>query len=321
MDKKFYYNEITLIKIFATFFITWFHFKGIVPETFAPLFVGGGIGNSLFFYASGYLLSFKQEDYYGQWVIKKFVRILPSIWVFTMVVLMFAPYAIDFKWYNLIYPTRFWFVNCILCFFFVIYLLRNKINSLKGIIVVSAINCILYVANYFLFVDYSKVVLDEGGVKCWFYFFLFFLWGYYDKKTKSVCKGSWKSMICFFIAIVCFFFYKKVCCKYELFTSAQFIFIPLFFGGVVYFSRYLANFLASFQIPEKGKKVLSKISDLTLDIYIVQIVIINLIGEKLPFPISIISLMFLILISAKVNNYLSDKIRMALNYLLTCRRN
>lgn len=53
MDKKFYYNEITLIKIFATFFITWFHFKGIVPETLAPLFVGGELVILCFFMLPG----------------------------------------------------------------------------------------------------------------------------------------------------------------------------------------------------------------------------------------------------------------------------
>lgn len=30
MERKLFYNDITIIKLLATFFITWFHFKGVV---------------------------------------------------------------------------------------------------------------------------------------------------------------------------------------------------------------------------------------------------------------------------------------------------
>ena len=59
------------MKVIATFFITWFHFQLVVPQKFAPLFIGGVIGNSLFFYASGYLLKFKEENYTGNWIVNK----------------------------------------------------------------------------------------------------------------------------------------------------------------------------------------------------------------------------------------------------------
>lgn len=39
---KGYYNEITVMKAMAAFFITWFHFKWTVPQEYANLFVGGG---------------------------------------------------------------------------------------------------------------------------------------------------------------------------------------------------------------------------------------------------------------------------------------
>lgn len=79
-----YFNEITLLKVIATFCITWFHFKWTVPAQLSPLFIGGAIGNSLFFFASGFLLKFKDEQYPCEWLIKKFLRLLPSIWIFYM---------------------------------------------------------------------------------------------------------------------------------------------------------------------------------------------------------------------------------------------
>ena len=121
------------MKVIATFFITWFHFQFVAPQKYAPLFIGGVIGNSLFFYASGYLLKFKEEKYIGNWIFNKCIRILPSIWVFSVIacLISFGDYKI--VWYNFLYPTQFWFVNSILSYFVLIYfvyrLLRLKTSS------------------------------------------------------------------------------------------------------------------------------------------------------------------------------------------------
>lgn len=181
MGNKHFYNDITIIKFLATFFITWFHFKGVVPERFAPIFIGGAIGNSMFFYASGYLLNFKEEKYYGQWLVNKYLRIMPSIWVFTVVLFLITNgEGMFFQWTMLLYPTKFWFVNSILCYFLIAYLVRRWLTSKKGLAILCVIVFCFYVVNYALFVDHTKIVMDEGGYKCWFFFF-FFLWGYYDK--------------------------------------------------------------------------------------------------------------------------------------------
>ena len=50
MPKKEFYNNITLLKVLATFLITWFHLKPYVSDILQPLFIGGALGNSLFFY-------------------------------------------------------------------------------------------------------------------------------------------------------------------------------------------------------------------------------------------------------------------------------
>lgn len=69
--QKGYYNEITIMKAMAAFLITWFHFKWTVPHQFANAFIGGAIGNTIFFFCSGYLLKFKDEKFAGEWFVKK----------------------------------------------------------------------------------------------------------------------------------------------------------------------------------------------------------------------------------------------------------
>lgn len=309
MENKYFYNDITIIKLLATFFITWFHFKDVVPEQFAPFFIGGAIGNSMFFYASGYLLSFKKDRYYGQWLVNKYLRIMPSIWVFTVGCFFVTNSSgMNFQWTMLFYPTKFWFVNCILCYFLIVYLVRRWLTK-NGLVILGTIVFCFYVVNYVLYVDHTKVVMDEGGYKCWFFFFFFFLWGYYDKSHKNVCSGKIGSVIWFVFAIGIFFLYKKVGCRNQTLVYLQFIFIPLCLYVVVYFSRYVANYIVSKDLPENVKRLFSFVSDLTLDIYIVQIAIINSLGANLPFPISIVILSVTIFIVAFFNNYLAKLLR------------
>lgn len=59
-----YYNSITLLKVCATFLITWFHLKPYAPDFLQPIFIGGALGNSLFFFASGFLIKNKRRAFY-----------------------------------------------------------------------------------------------------------------------------------------------------------------------------------------------------------------------------------------------------------------
>lgn len=112
-----YYNHVTILKVAATMFITWFHFKSFIPTPIDKLFIGGMLGNSLFFYCSGYLSSIKTEQYKGEWLINKWSRIMPSVWIGTILLLLVK----DIKIYNFIYPTSFWFINALLIFYIIFY--------------------------------------------------------------------------------------------------------------------------------------------------------------------------------------------------------
>ena len=164
-------------------------------------------------------------------------------------------------------------------------------------------------------VDHSQIVLDEGGLKCWFYFFFFF-WGYYDKLNKRIFKGSWMSVAGFIGCIILFFVYKKIGGRYAGFVWAQVVLIPLLLGGIVYFSRYVVNFMMRMPVSENGKFLLSKISSLTLDIYIVQVFLINMLMPTMPFPVNVMIIFIVILLASYVNNYLAERISSLLNYIL-----
>lgn len=323
MKQKVFYNEVTWMKVIATFFITWFHFQFVTPQKYAPLFIGGVIGNSLFFYASGYLLKFKEEKYIGNWIINKCIRILPSIWVFSVIACLISFGDYNIEWYNFLYPTQFWFVNCILCYFVLIYFayrilrLKTSSNVMGGhvLVVLGALTMIGFVWNYIENVNHTRIVLDEGGFKCWFYFF-FFLWGYYDHSEGRKFIGNRKSVFWFMLSIILFYTCKKIGGRYETMIYMQFVFIPLLLANMLYHARYLVNFLMQIHIPIKMQSCLGYIANLTLDIYIVQVLIIQVIGNQLPFPLNILVLLIIIFIASVINHKIASRISDALTSIL-----
>lgn len=331
---KGFYNEITIMKAIAAFLITWFHFKWTVPDMFSNIFVGGAIGNTIFFYCSGYLLKFNEEKFKGEWLIKKIIRLLPSVWIFMLFVCLFnfiRNQQLVYSIFNWIYPTTYWFINAILFFFLVIYILKVffildlNLNSSKCESILKNkfwllifITIILYVSNYFLFVkEHHKVVMDDGSVKCWFYFFIFFLYGYYAKLRKKVLVVKhWSQVVFFPCSIGLFYFYKKSAENFPILAELQFIIIPLCLFLVLYTSRYFAIWIYNLNLLKPIQKVLTCLSNITLDIYIVQVYLINWLMPEISFPINIIVLFIIIVIAAIINKNIADRIgKFILNHI------
>lgn len=307
MAKKIYYNEITILKVIATFLITWFHFKWTVPKDYSFLFIGGAIGNSLFFYASGYLLKFRDEQFKGEWILNKITRLYPSVWVF-LTLTLFLGNNLSVSWQNYLYPTPFWFINCILVFYLFVYLFRklfSDCHNTKGRNILLISIFVIYVVNYFINVDHSKIILDEGGIKSWFYFFFFFIWGYRDSISKKCYNGTWKSALFFPFFIGLFYLYKIIGSKSEIAVLLQFVFIPLLLSLVVLSARYFASFLYKIKISETKKYIISYISNLTLDIYIVQVFLINKLMPSIIFPFNICVIFLAIILSGIMVQYLA----------------
>jgi peptidoglycan/LPS O-acetylase OafA/YrhL len=301
-----YYNEIAILKVVATLFITWFHFKWTVPPAFAPLFIGGAIGNSFFFFCSGYLLKLKPEIFKGEWVLKKLVRLLPGIWIFCLVVQLTG--IEHYSGYNFFYPTPYWFVNAIICYFIVYYLFHKWIDKYKWVTIILVVLthfiwCVLYIPD-------SQLVMDEGGVKCWYYYFLFFLYGYYTK-NKKINGTKWNIFgTIFFIGL--FFVYKTICTPYPQLIAGQCLLIPGLLFGVLYNGIKSSAILVKIPVTTIVKKILIELSNLTLDIYIVQVVLINFFMPHIPFPLNVAVVFILIIFIAFINNRISEKVSKAI---------
>ena len=226
-------------------------------------------------------------------MLHKYIRIIPSVWIATIITI-FA--GINTHWYEWGYPTHFWFVNAILCFFLIYWMFHKWIDKhpYKTIILISILHIIWYLA----LVDHTFLSLDSVGIKIWFYNFNFFLFGHYiSSKSISVpnIKNKFLNIVLPIICIILFFGYKTLCKHYPQLCFWQFILMPLILFFFIFFTYQLMTKLAVIKIPYTIQHILSYISNMTLDIYVVQIAIMIIIGKlNLAFPTNIIIMLLCI---------------------------
>lgn len=324
MGKVQYYNEVTIMKAMATLFITWFHFKWSMPEIVQPLFVGGAIGNSIFFFCSGYLLKFKEEKYYGQWMIQKYVRVMVPVWI--VYALMIGGNVLRgtdtlLGWQHCIYPTTFWFVNSILCYFLIVFIAQRWIDARKtdkwkrnrNILILGGVSLLINLLWYVFFVDNkSAVIIDEGGYKSWF-FLTFFLWGYYVRNYGDKVKASNLSWIEAPLSLAMFYGYKKLAADWMI--EWQVVFVPVLLAYVIYAYRRLAKTILTNELPDGIKKVIMFLASITLEIYIVQMYLINWIMPEMGFPLNMVVSFVCIFIMAYVVHIIAAGVTLKLSFL------
>lgn len=316
-----YYNSITILKSFAVLFITWFHFKWSVPESLSPIFIGGSIGNSIFFFCSGYLLSFKREKYKGQWLLQKYLRIIPSVWVTLGIMTIcscFRPgisFGISFiEWF---WPNQFWFVKAILIYYFISYVsfdlfsifhIDERKISKSWVLTMMAFAFIAHILYYFFCVNKEIITMDDSGVHCWFYWYIFFLLGCYMKMLGTQISCGKLSIFESLLSIVLFFGYKVLAQRFVVLSYVQFITIPLLLFYIVYSLRKLSYYILSINLPNSIKNSLVFLSEITLEVYLVQYYFIKWLMPLIPFPINIGICLVVILIMAYITHIVASRI-------------
>lgn len=322
MASQKYYNEITVMKAMATLFITWFHFKSTVPEYLSPLFIGGAIGNSLFFFCSGYLLKFKEEKYSGQWFVDKYFRIMPTVWVMFTLIMMCdcirGIHTIGLNWWNWLFPlTHYWFICSILIYFLLIYIYknflanRNNVVSYTGILTLSILAIVFQEYSFLNECNHTDVIIDCGGINS-SYYMLFVLWGFYERRRqipkRERKQGFWTSVLFIILTFALFYGYKKYSYNISMLIELQVVFIPLLLALIVIAFRQFSIYIVNNKISERIKRIVIFLSNITLEIYVVQMYIINWIMPEIYFPINILLSLVCIITTAYIVKAITENI-------------
>lgn len=318
------FEFVIYLKAIATMLITNSHFDSIYP--IPQLSIGGSIGNSVFFWVSGYCLANIKTR--GSRVVDGCSWYLHRLWriylpcVVAVLINTFYRYAIHVATPNLkeilgniMNPTvGIWFVQAILVLYIIYYitvrLIDNGTLSLKRVFIIIEI---IYAISYVLCVDKSYISIEKNSLFKWIYYFAVMMLGFYCRKKK---RNNAQNKV--LLAIVCgalfivFYSLQFIIKKYAILLPFQFI-IHIEEIVFIYYITYLFENLESFLVEIKHKTVISKIAaslaKITLEIYLVQMVVIDLCAEYLTFPLSFIVAVVGIYVYASIVNYISTLVR------------
>lgn len=299
---------ITFLRALAACFITNAHYTGIYPT---ELIANGGlIGDVLFFAVSGYCLYNVKYDlsirgFWG-WYGKRIWRVYPPVLIMTAIYMALGFYRVSADkgvvwWY--IYPTYYHFVASIIVlyipFFFAMKIptVRERIPLVMGIIAV------VWVGVYWLYYDRSYYHIDtvrEPMIR--FLFMESMLLGAWfrqnDKRLRNRFKAVYPAAAA--VSFIAYFASKILFSRKAGLAPLQFlnqiaIFVLLFF----IFRTFCGLDGKLEKMPASLKAVVSFLSDMTLEIYVVQYVIIDIIRDlRLFFPLNWVVLTTSILLMA-----------------------
>ncbi len=286
---------ITFLRALAACVITNSHYTGIYPTVLIA--IGGLIGDVLFFSVSGYCLynvKYKLSPLgFASWYGKRLWRVFPPVLVITAVYMIAGAYSLEehnfFWWY--FFPTSYHFVASIIIlyvpFFFVM-----KIGALKNhLIWIMAGVGVAYLAVYVFFYDKSTYHIDKvREPMIWFLFFESMLLGALFRQRDSDWRNKFNPIwpIAAFVSFCVYFASKTLFSKKTALAPFQILNQVAILVLLYFLFRTFCSIDGKLEkMPTWLKNVVSFISSMTLEIYVVQSVLIGQIrGLKLVFPLN-----------------------------------
>lgn len=125
-------------------------------------------------------------------------------------------------------------------------------------------------------------------------------------------KGRVLMALGFPIMICAFFAFKKNAERHGALINLQVVAIPVLLALIVYTSRHLALLVFNARLPQWLKSIMVMMSNLTLDIYIVQMFFIDRLMPTMPFPLNVLVTLCVIFIASIINKNIADRIAKAI---------
>lgn len=305
---------ITFIRAISAMIITNAHYTGVYPT---DLIANGGLlGDVLFFAVSGYCLTNAKLSF-GKWYAKRLVRIYPPVIIITAIYALLGFYKIsgflDFIEF-FVYPTYYHFVASILVLYIPFYFVM-KINALKSRLpLVLGVTFGIELLVYMLFFDRSSYHIDNVySPMIWFLFFASMLIGAYVKQNDDKYRNKSKAVNIIMVLVLCvaYFASKMLFVKFSdvtLVSNFQILNQLILLALLYFLFAVFAGIDSKLEkLPKWIKSVLSFIGGMTLEIYLVQYVLIPMLNIG-PFPVNWIIITASIVACAFVLKFVSDKL-------------
>lgn len=309
------FDFIYLLKALASILITNSHLGDMYPSEFMA--IGGSFGNGLFFCISGFLLVHIKKNFVS-WYSGKIKRIYPTVFVGALLLVIVNRVAIT-GWADVVklfvYPTNWWFVAAIVVFY-ILYYFIIKINKQSILIGSMFAVVVVYFVVYFTCMDIHTFSVEGKDLSLfkWIYYFLIMLMGAYMRRKEAEYSSERKLLFLGLAAmsVVLWGALRVAFLLYPAFLPMQFLTqfaVVLFVYAMMRFGMAMEkNVQFAFICHWKIVKLLS---DITLEVYIVQAIVLPY-GKAFSFPINVVASYLFVFVAAIVLHYIvnvKDRIR------------
>ncbi len=292
---------ITVLRTLAACLITNAHYSGIYPIDL--LANGGLLGDILFFAVSGYCLYNVKQPFFS-WYGKRLLRIYPAVIIATVFYLATGAYSLSehtLGWW-LIYPTGYHFVASILVLYIPYYFVMRTDWLKNHMILLMGVTATIYVIIYFTVYDKSYYHIDtvrEPMIR--FLFMESMLLGAWFRQRDASVRNHFRGWEPFAAGITFFLYFaskllfsrRESLSQYQicnqLLIFALLFFLLLTFAGIDFRLE---------KLPAGIKRMIGFISGITLEIYVVQYVLIDMIRPIGHFPLNWLALTVAIIAAA-----------------------
>lgn len=314
---------ITVLRALAACIITNSHYVGVYPT---DLIANGGLfGDVIFFAVSGFCLT-NVKDSFPKWYGKRLVRVFPAVIIISLIYVLLGIHELEPSVKGVvssfIYPTAYHFVASIIVLYIPFYAVMKIQKLRENIPVVAGVTALIWLLIYIFVYDKSYYHIDtvrEPMIR--FLFFFAMLLGAYFKLSmeKYRNKKSIVSWILLPVLFVGYFASKLIFSRIDSISNFQIVnqFV-LFVLLVVTFRCFMSIDSWLEKLPKWIKSVITFVSGITLEIYLVQIGIIDDLNI-LPFPLNWLLITGVIVLLAFILNKVAVLIQKGLDKLLKLR--
>lgn len=312
---------ITVLRALAACIITNSHYVGVYPT---DLIANGGLfGDVIFFAVSGFCLANIKEKF-PKWYCKRLVRVFPAVLIISAVYVLLGIHSMEHSVLGVVntflYPTDYHFVASIIVLYVPFYIIMRVKKLRENLFAVAGVTAAVWLIIYIFVYDKSNYHIDtvrEPMIR--FLFFFAMLLGAYFKENleKYRNKKAVVSWVLLPILFAVYFASKLVFSKVKGIADFQilnqFVLLALL---TVTFRCFMSIDGWLEKLPEWIKRIITFISGITLEIYLVQIGIIDKLNI-LPFPLNWLlitgTIVLLAFILNKISSFVQKPLLKALN--------
>ncbi len=262
---------IDILKCFAAILITNSHMAGLYPDPYSSLATGGAIGDALFFFASGFTISYSRGGNFGNWYKRRVNRIFPTI--FAVAAIDIILFGKDPTLKEIVTNCGGWFIQCIFLFYAVFWFVKKYL--MNRLWVSYAINTAIVLVWYFAFWDHSTFIFYNGTYLRWaLYFFAMLMGASVAKHEKTHDKKKYPvvlSLIILVLLLGLYYGYQIIGKRYTVLNYGQLILAPALYAIVFCFYKICdSKAFLNFYSKRIAHNLIYWISALCLEVYLCQ---------------------------------------------------